>query len=398
MTFTVSGEWDRRFRPYAPTHVHVAREPPVTTGGRRARRRAAPTTTTTTDDTATDDSAADDDRHRRTPTTIVGALSVTAITPVCVNDAPFVRVTFGNQPEFNGRPATVTFIDINGVTVATHSATYTANGTLTFVYPGASVDAAGNPTDWPGWVFDGDEWVPDPTDNYLRSGLTVRVDVNPTATGQVSYPPATSTCADPETGGPPTGVAGRAAGNRARHAAGSHGLPDWRWRSAWVPSPSAAAGRPDRQAVAASIAARSVSTSNSISALLIVSGQPIITASCDRAGAGRVDPHVAGEALADHRHRQRTAARCQLDAAEQPAAAQRRPRRGDRRAHRRAASRARRPSSRARSTRCSASITSSTAAAPAQAPSLAVNVKYMNREPRSGSTTASVAATMPIGT
>ena len=76
------------------------------------------------------------------------------------------------------------------------------------MYPGASVDAAGNPTDWPGWVFDGDEWVPDPTDAYLRSGLTVRVDVNPTATGQVSYPPATSACADPETGGATPAVAG----------------------------------------------------------------------------------------------------------------------------------------------------------------------------------------------
>ncbi len=128
-------------------------------------------------------------------------------------DAPYVNVTFGNQPEFNGRPATVTFIDVNGNVVATHTATYTANGSIRFVYPGATVDAAGNPTDWPGWVFDGDEWVPDPTDAYLRSGLTVRVEVNPTATGQVSYPPATETCADPpdssSTGGalPATGSA-----------------------------------------------------------------------------------------------------------------------------------------------------------------------------------------------
>jgi LPXTG-motif cell wall-anchored protein len=84
---------------------------------------------------------------------------------------------------------------------------------VTFVYPGASVDAAGNPTDWPGWVFDGDEWVPDPTDSYLRDGLTVRVDVNPTATGQVSYPPATSACADPDSsstgGGGPLPATGR---------------------------------------------------------------------------------------------------------------------------------------------------------------------------------------------
>ena len=30
-----------------------------------------------------------------------------------------------------------------------------------------------------------------------RDGLTVRVEVNPTAVGQVAYPPATSACANP---------------------------------------------------------------------------------------------------------------------------------------------------------------------------------------------------------
>ena len=59
---------------------------------------------------------------------------------------------------------------------------------VSFVYPGATVDAAGNPTDWPGRVFDGDEWVPDPTDAYLRDGLTVTVEVNPTATGPGRLP------------------------------------------------------------------------------------------------------------------------------------------------------------------------------------------------------------------
>ncbi len=126
-------------------------------------------------------------------------------------------MTFGNQPQFNGQPATVTFIDINGTVVGTHTATYTANGSVRFVYPGASVDAAGNPTDWPGWVFDGDEWVPDPTDNHLRSGLTVRIEVNPTATGQVSYPPATSTCANPPGSPTAAGQPDPAAGPWLRH-------------------------------------------------------------------------------------------------------------------------------------------------------------------------------------
>ncbi len=113
---------------------------------------------------------------------------------------PYVQVTFGNQPAFNGRPATITFIDVNGVVVATHTATYNANASVRFLYPGATVDAAGNATDWPGWRFDGDDWVQDPSDSYLRNGLTVRVEVNPTATGQVSYPPATSGCANPPGG------------------------------------------------------------------------------------------------------------------------------------------------------------------------------------------------------
>ena len=95
-------------------------------------------------------------------------LSITAISPVCLRDAPYIDVTFGNQPQFNGFTATVTFIANNGQVVGTETATYQAGATVRFVYPGASVDAAGNPLDWPGWVFDGDEWVVDPTDAFLR--------------------------------------------------------------------------------------------------------------------------------------------------------------------------------------------------------------------------------------
>ena len=121
---------------------------------------------------------------------------------MCLRDAPYIEVTFGNQPQFNGRPATVTFIDLDGNAVGTETATYQAGTTVRFVYPGASVDAAGNPVDWPGWMFDGDEWVVDPSDARLRDGLTVVIEVNPTATATVSYPPATAACANPPHGRP----------------------------------------------------------------------------------------------------------------------------------------------------------------------------------------------------
>ncbi len=89
-------------------------------------------------------------------------------------------------------PATVTFVDLDGNVVGTETATYQAGATVRFVYPGATVDAAGNAVDWPGWMFDGDVWVHDPSDAHLRDGLTVVVEVNPTATGSVSYPDATA--------------------------------------------------------------------------------------------------------------------------------------------------------------------------------------------------------------
>ena len=117
---------------------------------------------------------------------------------MCVKDAPYIEVTFGGQSQFNGRPATVTFRDLAGNVVDTATATFQAGTTVRFVYPGASVDAAGNATDWPGWMFDGDEWVIDPSDAHLRDGLTVVIEVNPTATASVSYPPATAACASPE--------------------------------------------------------------------------------------------------------------------------------------------------------------------------------------------------------
>jgi hypothetical protein len=131
-------------------------------------------------------------------TTPSESLDIVAMGPACLNDAPYIEVTFGDQPQFNGRPATVTFIDLDGNVVGTATATYQAGATVRFVYPGATVDAAGNAVDWPGWMLVGDVWTHDPSDAHLRDGLTVVVEVNPTATGSVTYPDATAACADPQ--------------------------------------------------------------------------------------------------------------------------------------------------------------------------------------------------------
>lgn len=125
---------------------------------------------------------------------------------MCIGDAPYIEVFFGNQPQFNGEIATVTFTSqVTSEVVETTTVPYLANSSVLIIYPGASVDAAGNPTDWPGWRFEESTqlWVPDPTDDFLREGLTVTIEVNPTATGEVEYPPATAACASPENPPPP---------------------------------------------------------------------------------------------------------------------------------------------------------------------------------------------------
>jgi hypothetical protein len=124
--------------------------------------------------------------------------AVSAVSPECIADAPFIIVTFGPQTRYIGKTAHITFFDVHGVVVEADEAPYVPNGTVKLIYPGASVDAAGNATDWPGWkLAPNGNWIEDPSDSYLRDGLTVRIEVNPTAEAKVSYPPATSTCANP---------------------------------------------------------------------------------------------------------------------------------------------------------------------------------------------------------
>jgi hypothetical protein len=95
------------------------------------------------------------------------------------------------------------------------------------LWPGAAVDADGNPTDWPGWnqLPDG-TWFLDPSDPFyvLRSTSIVEFRINPTVAAAVGYPPQTAFCVtNPpgtptlfnEPGGPGTTTAGMLAATGA---------------------------------------------------------------------------------------------------------------------------------------------------------------------------------------
>lgn len=65
------------------------------------------------------------------------------------------------------------------------------------LWPGASIDADGNPTGWPGWTLGSDgKWVLDPTAPHynLRDRAVVEIRINPTTSETTVYPPATPEC------------------------------------------------------------------------------------------------------------------------------------------------------------------------------------------------------------
>jgi hypothetical protein len=126
-------------------------------------------------------------------------LDVSAFTDVCIKDAPYIKIVFGNQPQYNGKTATITLHQGANV-IETHTATYQANETLTFIWPGATAAPDGSGLTWPGWITNPDgTYSPDPSTQFLRDPMQVTVEVNPEATGTVTYPPATSACANPPT-------------------------------------------------------------------------------------------------------------------------------------------------------------------------------------------------------
>ena len=125
---------------------------------------------------------------------------------MCVSEVPTIRIVFQNQfPSLAGQVGTLTIRDINGNLVSTQSLTYEPGATVDILYPGTSVNPDGSVADVPGWILNADGfWVLDPSDAFLRDGITLTYTVNPTAGPVlVTYPPESSACANPDGPFPP---------------------------------------------------------------------------------------------------------------------------------------------------------------------------------------------------
>jgi hypothetical protein len=142
------------------------------------------------------------DNYVTTTTAPDKSLDVSAFSPTCIRDVPFINFTIVPKGFSSSGPATLTFFDVNGNFVE-QVISPTLSGQI--IYPGATVGPNGEGLDWPGWTRAPDgSWIPDPSDAIYRDGLTVLVEVNPTATAKVSYPPSDSVCANPPRTSPPT--------------------------------------------------------------------------------------------------------------------------------------------------------------------------------------------------
>lgn len=121
-------------------------------------------------------------------------LNVNVLEPICDNDVPYLSydVTAVGSPNTT---VTITWIDPTDAGKSVVYANLPLHGRV--LWPGAVVDAQGNPVDWPGWrkLADG-TWVQGDEFDWVRPSVQVHFKVNPEATVTVAYPPATPTCND----------------------------------------------------------------------------------------------------------------------------------------------------------------------------------------------------------
>ena len=95
------------------------------------------------------------------------SIDVTAFSPECVSEAPYISYAIVPVGFSSTGPADLTIRDIDGEIVEKHTVDE-LTGRL--VYPGAAVSSDGTAIDWPGWKLDNGMWVRDPSDRAPPRG------------------------------------------------------------------------------------------------------------------------------------------------------------------------------------------------------------------------------------
>ncbi|GAA5099048.1 hypothetical protein GCM10025760_34800 [Microbacterium yannicii] len=117
---------------------------------------------------------------------------------VCDNDAPWIYydVTL-IDPDSQATSNEAQLVLTDGTNTAAIPLGTLVDGSLSgrVLWPGASVNAAGEATGWPGWAFENGEWVEVPGNfAWTRGAITATLEVNPSLVVPLSYPPSTPEC------------------------------------------------------------------------------------------------------------------------------------------------------------------------------------------------------------
>jgi hypothetical protein len=136
----------------------------------------------------------------------IDVLEIASAVDLCLNDTPYVDYVVQNVPATPRAPEgpagtgiTVRWIAIEDGSNDVIEEITNAPLSDRLLWPGAVLDANGDPIDWPGWDFiPGVGWVEVPTN--LRPTMLLEFEANNVVSQVVNYPPATPTCSpNPET-------------------------------------------------------------------------------------------------------------------------------------------------------------------------------------------------------
>jgi len=170
----------------------------VSVGAGVALALAAPVSATTSTSVSTDVSPSPSPSDYQPPE--VPTLTAEIFQPVCDGNVPYLQysvVATGTT----SNTVTITWINPTGDDVV--YADLPLSGRV--LWPGAKVDANGNPLDWPGWRFENGEWVEGDEFDWVRPSVDVRMEVNPELTLAADYPPSSPNCAGNPPGSPEPG-------------------------------------------------------------------------------------------------------------------------------------------------------------------------------------------------
>ena len=137
----------------------------------------------------------------------------------CVRDVPWINFAVElTDPDSQVTTTAVTLVLSDGTNSVTIPLGQLAGNELSgrVLWPGATVDADGDPTGWPGWEFVDGEWrTTDGNFAWTRGDISAVISVNPEIAVPLSYPPASPVCVT----GPRTAQAVAAAGGGSGLAA-----------------------------------------------------------------------------------------------------------------------------------------------------------------------------------